>query len=441
MGNLLGAIGQAKPVSEFINTAGQYQATQSNLESQRLMQQMETMKMQQLERDNKEYHVDAAISAFPEEQREPIKKMWQMSGLIDTNGIIRGKDVRSTPDLYKKYPDQALATNLIEVDKLEKKNKSLSTKMDPASQEELKSNIDALTDLHKKIALIRGKYQTVLAPGASLVENGQITLTAPEKTNTRFIPIYDPSSPTEYSYGNPNTGEITEMAAPPPRSAAEKDNPFNSWKEAFIESTGRKPNPKEVMDWHRSGGVNVNIGDQSGKLDVKVAEGAIAKLPELRKDASLAKSGVAKIEKMFTLLDAGAGGKMGQVRALIAPYAEALGISSREMNDAKTYEVLARTIGGSMRMEIVGPGQVSNYENQLLQTVSGGGANGIAAARELLNFYRNEGLRKIGDYNDMVDSVSQFSPATGKLYKKIPTTGVGSATTPGAGRFQILKVE
>jgi hypothetical protein len=50
MGNLLQSIGQAKPVSEFINTAGQYQTTQSNLESQRLIQRKAEMDLAEMQR-------------------------------------------------------------------------------------------------------------------------------------------------------------------------------------------------------------------------------------------------------------------------------------------------------------------------------------------------------------------------------------------------------
>ena len=155
--NLLGALGNAKPVSEFINTAGQYQTTQSNLETQRLMQQKATMEAAQMEKDNKEYHVDAAITAFPEDHRDTIKKMWGMSGLIDANGIMRGKDIRSTPDLYKKYPDMALATNMTEIERMEKEQVSLSKKGDAVSQAKIMENAGTLTDLHKKNAFLRGK--------------------------------------------------------------------------------------------------------------------------------------------------------------------------------------------------------------------------------------------------------------------------------------------
>lgn len=157
MANLLGAIGNAKPVTEFINTAGQYQQTQGNLETQRLQQQRLQAEALQAEKDNREYHVDAAITAFPEDHRDTIKKMWQMSGLVSPDGIMRGRDIRSTPELYKKYPDMALATNMTEIEKLEKEQASLAKKGDAVSQAKILENAATLTDLHRKNAFLRGK--------------------------------------------------------------------------------------------------------------------------------------------------------------------------------------------------------------------------------------------------------------------------------------------
>jgi hypothetical protein len=122
-----------------------------------LQQQKLQAEALQAEKDNKEYHVDAAITAFPEEHRDTIKKMWQMSGLVGADGIMRGKDIRSTPDLYKKYPDMALATNMTEIEKIEKEQASLAKKGDPVSQAKILENAGTLTDLHKKNAFLRGK--------------------------------------------------------------------------------------------------------------------------------------------------------------------------------------------------------------------------------------------------------------------------------------------
>ena len=88
-----------------------------------------------------------------------------------------------------------------------------------------------------------------------------------------------------------------------------------------------------------------------------------------------------------------------------------------------------------MRMEIIGPGQVSDYENRLMAAVSGGGGTATEAAKELLQYYRGIAEGNIKDYNDSASAVGEVSPAAKKSYRQInPSTQTGS-------KFKILKVE
>lgn len=157
----VGQLGQG-----FLSSALQAGQFTQQAETNELAKQKAQMEIQQMEKDNKEYQVDAAASVFPEEHRDTIKKMWTMSGLVDPNGIIVGKNVRKTPELYKQYPDMALATNMVEIDKIEKEQKSLQKKGDPDSQKKIMENADILSDLYKKNALIKGKEKVgpVLIP-------------------------------------------------------------------------------------------------------------------------------------------------------------------------------------------------------------------------------------------------------------------------------------
>jgi hypothetical protein len=157
------------------------------------------------------------------------------------------------------------------------------------------------------------------------------------------------------------------------------------------------------------------------------AKTLIKKMPTLREDAVTANSGLDRIKEMEGLLDKGAGGKYGKFLAAIGPYAEAIGFKSEKMTDAQAYEVLAKTLGGSMRMAIVGPGQVSNYENQLLQKVSGGGDVGRDAARELLNYYKKVAQDKVDLYHNSIDDLSEVSPGSVKVWRRLdgkPPKGV-----------------
>lgn len=174
--------------------------------------------------------------------------------------------------------------------------------------------------------------------------------------------------------------------------------------------------------------------DKPNKLDEASVKTLLRTMPKLKEDAISANSAMDRIDTMLGLLDKGAGGRSGQLKAAIGPYAEMFGIKTQGLTDAQLYETLSKTIGGSLRMQIVGPGPVSNYENQLLQRVSGGGATGVAAAKELLAYYKSQGETKINDYNDSVTQVAEYSPATAKIYKPVSRKGPQpkAATQPAA---------
>lgn len=182
------------------------------------------------------------------------------------------------------------------------------------------------------------------------------------------------------------------------------------------------------------GGTTVNVGD---KLDVEAGKELIKQLPKLKTEALTAQSNITRIDQMNELLDKGLGGKSGQIKAWLAPYAEGMGINIQSLTDAQTYELLATTLGGSMRIEVVGPGPVSEYEQKLLQKVNAGGNAATGAARELLRYYRSAAHSKVLNYNDSVDAMAEYSPAVGKLHKKIDISPVKKQ----GPRFEILKVE
>ncbi len=156
-------------------------------------------------------------------------------------------------------------------------------------------------------------------------------------------------------------------------------------------------------------------------FDKETIKGVIKALPKMKEKAANSVRGLRRIDLMLGLLDKGAGGRIGQVKAWLAPNLEALGIKTQGLSDAQLYETLARTLGGSFRMEIVGPGQVSDYENRLLQSISGGGGTATAAARELLQYYRGVAETNITDYNDAVSAVSEAYPAAAKVYPPAAT--------------------
>lgn len=171
--NLLSAIGQAKPVTEFVNTVGQYQANQSNLETQALQRQRLQADALQAEKDNREYHADAALALFPEHQRGNIRKAWTMAGYLGEGGVIRGKDARSTPELFHKFPELAVSVNQTEKDYLLREAEKLGRKGDPESQAKALEHASEAANLQKLIDKATGGVSKLGEP-AGIDTSGRI---------------------------------------------------------------------------------------------------------------------------------------------------------------------------------------------------------------------------------------------------------------------------
>lgn len=410
---LLGGNNLGQPVTNFIQTMEGIQNSASVREIQ--VQQARALKMaaEQAEKDNYEWHPDTIIASFPKEYRPIIQQMLPMTGIIQPNGLVRGKDARGLGDKIKEFPE--IEGSLIQT-QVGMWQKALE-KPDIAPQEKdaLLKQVDAA---HKRLAELAGTKEKEKS-GYTLKENEirfgpdnkEVARGVTKKTG-RMIPVYDPSSPTEYSYGNPETGELSEMAAPPPKAAAEKSDPFNVWLNSYIESTGRKPSAQEVMDWHRASAVNINLNKDAAKEVIKT-------LPEQKAKAESSANAITRIDKMLGLIERGAGGRLGQAKAWIAPILEAVGYKSQGLAEAQMYETLAKTLGGSMRMEIVGPGVVSDYEQKLLEKVSAGGATATDAARELLQYYRGVAEKNIKSYNQSVEGVAVEAPNAPRMFPPV----------------------
>lgn len=135
-----------------------------------------------------------------------------------------------------------------------------------------------------------------------------------------------------------------------------------------------------------------------------------SELPKMKTEATTASTNLKSINKAIGMIGKGVTGKEGQLKSFLAPYAELAGIETKGMNEAQTFQLLSRAIVGPMRMDIIGPGAVSEWEQKLMQQMSGGGGTGKAAAKELLTRYRDLAKNKVKGYNDASSSASSLSP-------------------------------
>jgi hypothetical protein len=189
--------------------------------------------------------------------------------------------------------------------------------------------------------------------------------------------------------------------------------------EEWDAKTGTWKNLGESPRWEPPKPTGEN-GREYSKADLSMINKTLAELPKMKKEANAQETAIKSIDKNLKLIETGqVTGKGGQFKAFIAPYAEMLGVNIKSLSDAQAFQLMSRAIVGPMRLEIVGSGPVSNYEQELMNKISGGGGASRDAAKELLEHWKARAQSKIDDYNNTVTGFTEFYPASGKIYKPI----------------------
>lgn len=162
----------------------------------------------------------------------------------------------------------------------------------------------------------------------------------------------------------------------------------------------------------------------SDKTDGIVAREVVKDLPKLRREARTAEASKPRLAQMISLLDNGAGGLKGNALAAVSGV-----FDTPATSEAELFKKLAAAGAGQLRTAVIGPGAVSNYEQSLLQAISGGGNGARTATRQLLKFYEQEADRTIANYNDAVDSAVTVAPKAAKGFGKL--TGAAAPAKTG----------
>lgn len=148
---------------------------------------------------------------------------------------------------------------------------------------------------------------------------------------------------------------------------------------------------------------------QKPELEFKILENKINELPALKESASLAVSSMARMDQLGKLVDAYGNdvtGFSGAWKAALAPIAQGLGINIQSLTDAQLFKTLVTEGQGSMRMDVVGPGPVSEYEQKLLKQVNDGSISAAEGVKRLLAYRRGVQERKIDAYNETVTGLA-----------------------------------
>jgi hypothetical protein len=176
MANLLGAIGNAQPVSQFIDTALKYQTVQSNLETQRMQQQKLRDEEIQRKKDMTEYDPESVVSLHPKPYQDIVRSA--LAPYRDPNtGLVQGIHARNVPKYIKENVELHTTLLTSEHQQLTKDNMKLAESQIPADQDQLAKNFKRQADIAKELRLGKDKALTVAKKGdiGTVDESGKLT--------------------------------------------------------------------------------------------------------------------------------------------------------------------------------------------------------------------------------------------------------------------------
>lgn len=195
-------------------------------------------------------------------------------------------------------------------------------------------------------------------------------------------------------------------------------------------------------------------GKKEAGLEALIRETA-DNLPKQETEARSARTGIESINSALALVEkGGVTGKGGEFKAWLAPYAEAAGVETKSLSDAQKYQLLTRVVAGPLRSQLIGPGPVSEYEQKLIQQISGGGGASKGAAKELLTYYKRLAKDKVTAYNTSREGALTLTPRFGDIHKAIdlpaelpaetgPEKSTGTTVmqgkTPGGRGFRVIR--
>lgn len=174
---------------------------------------------------------------------------------------------------------------------------------------------------------------------------------------------------------------------------------------------GRKPTQAELIDFKKAGATSVNVGVNTGKRQSAVVDSMLGKIDEKYTAALSDKTSLDRIKTANEILDRSGNsvtGLSGAIKAAVAPYATAVGLNTAQMNDAQILQTLLDTNAGSLRMEIVGPGPVSNFEQGVLQKVSGRKISAAEGVKQILSYHRKSKETKLKAFNNQLKNASSI---------------------------------
>jgi hypothetical protein len=229
--------------------------------------------------------------------------------------------------------------------------------------------------------------------------------------------------------------------------------PKRAVQEDLVKVVKQTPQGEVTQFIPKSEATAVQILTGPNKWDSEVFRAESIKMPERKKMADKSYEAVGVYDKLLGLAKAGnVTGKWGKFKAWASPYlemvegyAEKLGIDIENITDAELFTLTARALIGEYRIDIIGPGPVSEYEQLLMDRMSGGGGTGRKAAIELLERWQGKAKVNVDTYNTTAKGMHDFSSLSKSFYpiigeskkgNKQPSLGLGKKDKPPLSSFE-----
>ena len=160
----------------------------------------------------------------------------------------------------------------------------------------------------------------------------------------------------------------------------------------------------------RAAAPNIDLRNLLGR-ETSIGETRLKKLDESETNAVQARSSMGRIKEILGIVNQHGNdvvGWDGAFRAALAPIAKNIGMDVEKANAAQLLSLMLKTGAGGLRMEVVGPGPVANYETQILQEVSGGKLSAAAGLKKLMEYHYKNNQSKIDKFNRDVENLSSL---------------------------------
>jgi len=487
MANLLGLVGKTDVGKTFAQMGQQVNNFAQQEHSQRMEEQrtgMEFAKFQTTMEEHKEntklIPVDDVMKRIPEEVRDIWLENSSLHIQTDPNGmkVIRKADALSTFDKIENNPELISKMHL-------NKYSFTKNKADEVENELTKKK----TDFQKKYGV---SYDEMIEESGEGIQGSnpsyQKEMDEITTLQTSYDKLYEQASQNYNMYyaihnGLQSSKEIKSFVTPEGKQVVQRGaSLFNAdgtqftgdasklrelgksegssgtsefsvsisnYRKDFQEQHGRLPSPSEENAWIQqrkestakasAPSVSVKVG---GKIEEVQASAGIKNLEEGRKIARDARRAIDNYDNMLKLVAQGAAGPEANLKAKAAPYFKILGIEMKGASKAQEFQAKALALAGSMRMDVVGPGPVTNFEQEILQKAAGAGWTLAQTAQALIEEYKRQADIKIRTYNEDVDNFYASYPNQPRLFKPLEMTGSASPNTPkSAGNKQLTSDE